>query len=731
MFTKKSLALAVSVSAMFSGQALASDWALEEVTVTAQKRAQSMNDIGVAVSAFTGDQAERLGMSTAKDIAMQTPGLNTANAVSGGAPVFAIRGVGLEDFNLNNSSGVGVYLDDVYASSPAFLNGQMFDVERIEVLKGPQGTLYGRNTTGGAITVVSRKPTEDFEASISTSYDSLSRVETTGVVSGAVADNVQGRIAVNVIDQNKGIQKDIHTGQDLQKDEKQSFRALLAWQPTDNSDILFNIHGSNDDSISESPLNTGIPETDRRHVSISRLPQRDEKGAGGSIIANIDFDAFTLTSVTAYDKYDRSVFDNVDGDVLELNDNTPDAQVNQTSQEFRLTSNSDGNLSWIAGLTASQEEYSGATAVLLRNTVDLFVGAPLGTASGAIDTASEQRTQSLGAYLHTETQLSDEFKLTAGVRYSDDKIDYEGSVTDNTDIDPHNILDAGLSGIGAFAFAPTGTVLDSVSESNRSDNVSGRLALDYTPTDNLLLYTSVASGYKGGRHYGFAVTQPGALGYVDDEELISYELGIKATLLDNTMQLNAATFHTDYKNRQSLVVLDDLSQTLMNVPESEMSGAEIDITWRPTERLDIFAGASYLDTEITKGPGAKERRGLTLFEPIAGSKLPQSPKWQYNAMATYTIPLGDRDLFTQLDYAWEDQSFSQLADPKALNESHGSLNGRIGLADQAGVWEVALWGRNLTDEDAKIYGFPDFLGRQVGYSQEPRSFGITAKYYFF
>ena len=232
---------------------------LEEVVVTAQKRAQSVQDIGVTVSAFSGEQVTDMNLSAPKDLAAFTPGLSTANATSGGTPIFAIRGIGLDDFNINNNSGVGVYIDEVFASSPALLSGQLFDVERVEVLKGPQGTLYGKNTTGGAINFISAKPTDEFEAYVTASYGNWKTSTLTAAVSGPLSDQVRGRIAIDYEKSDQGWQQDIDTGRQFGRPDRIAGRGLLEFDINDRLSALLNVHFSKDDSIPESPQSTGGP----------------------------------------------------------------------------------------------------------------------------------------------------------------------------------------------------------------------------------------------------------------------------------------------------------------------------------------------------------------------------------------------------------------------------------------------------------------------------------------
>lgn len=713
VFTISTLAVAVTQSAITMAQ---DDLILEEIMVTAQKRAQSAQDISVAISAFSGDDVKNLGLSTPKELAAQTPGLSTTNAQSGGIPIFSIRGVGLDDFNANNSSGVGVYIDEVFASSPLYLNFQMMDVERVEVLKGPQGTLYGKNTTGGAITFVSKKPSDDFEAQISADYSRFDRTQLDGFISGLLSENLNGRFAVSTVKQGEGWQVDRYTGEEYGKEDRLSFRGLLAYQPSDELDVLFNIHGGRDRSTSEVPFATGVDALagtpqgtfdftgDVRSPNGTFKPERDEEGFGGAVTINYDLETVSLTSVTAYDTYDRQAEDNYDGTILRLNDYIHNNEASQLSQELRLTSVDSETFNWILGVNVSKEEIVGTQLINVGDVLGIAASTPI-----------DQENLSVGLFAHTETQLSDEWKLTAGLRYSYDDKDFE------VDIIGHDADDLSIT-------FPLG--IPTQKHSVDDENVSGKIALDYTPNNDWLFYGSVSTGYRAGVFYATAVLNPAYYEYNPAEEVLVYELGFKSTLLNNTLQLNGAIYHYDYDDRQSLLVDSGLTAALGTVPKSEMDGVELDLWWRPLAGLDIKAGVSYINSKITEAPTSLH--GAELFAPVPeGEELPQAPEWAYNALVRYRVGLtSELGLTAQLDYSWTDNQVSALADPLAGYGRIKSLGARISVASNDGIWEAALFGKNITNEDDSTYAFTNFAGGRSFFAQQPVTYGIGLTYNF-
>ncbi|GAA6150590.1 TonB-dependent receptor [Pseudoteredinibacter isoporae] len=735
---------------------------IEEVVVTAQKRSQSVNDIGVSANAFAGDSLQDYGVDSPVDLGNHTPGLITVNATSGGTPIFAIRGIGLDDFSANNSSGVGVYTDEVFASSPAYLGGRLFDVERVEVLKGPQGTLYGKNTTGGAINFISNKPTDEFEAYAELSLARHDTRELTAVVSGPLSDGLRGRLAFNGV-RGDGWQTDINTGREFGDQDRAVLRGLLDFDLGSDGDVLIKAYYSQDQSTPASPHAEGVDDVlgdssfsvlnsprDPSRVTVGDLPVfRDENGQGFSIKVNYAFDAFDLVSITAWDSYERQVLDNYDGGAHSATDLSQDNELEQWSQELRLVGDIGESFSWIAGVNVSREEVdvkdSFDDSILLSDSVafdgvlnpfdinnrgdDLFIADYV------------QETDSYGVYVHTETDLSDEVKLIAGVRYSYDDRQFNGSA-DN---------------LSFGELFPVTTLR----ESHDEEAVTGKIGLDWFVHEDLLLFANVASSYKSGIFYGGAVVDSSAWSYIGPESVLSYELGFKWTGFDGSMQLNGAIFRMDYSDRQSLLtfVSDDFSNllgvavvdtTLANVPESRTQGFEMDLNWLPMDGLTIQAGLSYLDAEVTEAPTLNNLRGINpdpsvndaailagsgfvdaLGAPLnAGSDLSQAPQWSYNGLLAYEFDLSETLMMRlQSSYSWVDEQFAQLADSNAQYGPVRALNARVSVEQSDGKWQLSFWGRNLEDKASETYAFTGFAGRTV-YRQQGATYGLTLRYNF-
>jgi iron complex outermembrane receptor protein len=563
---------------------------------------------------------------------------------------------------------------------------------------------------------------------------------------------MRGRIAVNIIDQGDGWQEDVATGRQYGMDESQAVRGLLDFDAADNVSGLLKLHYTSVNAVPLSPDTEqqeylGYPELnsplDPSQVTVGNLDaERDEEGYGLGLTLNVDFEAFTFTSISAWDTYDQYVVDNYDGSAATLGDQFLETDIGQWSQEFRLTDNGSDRLSWILGASYS-EEFIDVTS--FADDSFLVFGDDNGDGDYSNDRGLDllaadyrQKSQSYGLYLHTETELNDELKLTVGLRYSLDEREFDGrsSITDTQGF-----------------FDDTIAVLD---ESHDEDGVTGKIGIDWAPNNDWLLYANVATSYKSGLFYGSATldADPGrGWGYVEPEEVTSYEAGFKATLLGDTLQINGAAFFLQYDNRQSIAafVENDSSTylgfevvdvTMVNVPESEVNGAELDLRWLPLQGMDLRLGAAYLNSKVTAVPTAADMRGISpdssldftvdhlLNEIGEGQTLAQSPEWSYNGLAAYEWSAGDGLIpRVQISYSWLDSQLSGLGDSNAAYGSVSSLDAQFSIADAEELWSVSVWGKNLESNDAETYAFSGFSGRVV-YRQQPASYGVTLRYNF-
>ena len=722
------------------------DTALEEVVVTAQKYRQDVQQIGVAITAISGEEMQTLRIQQPLSLAAVSPSLSTMNATTDSTPLFLIRGIGLDDFNMNNSSGVGTYLDDVFASFPGFLTAALYDLDRVEILEGPQGTLYGKNTAGGAINIISKRPTDDFEGYVDVDYSRWETTDLTAAVSGPLTDSIKARLAATATKQGEGYQTDIDTGEKYGKLDRGGARTLFDIRLTDAASLLLNLHYVYDHSVPSSPSTPNVESLVPPNlpfptaglldsppggtlVRVGGLPlYKNEHGDGAVATLNVRLEGLTLTSISAFDEFFAHSLDNYDGYPAADNNWTKNFQQQQFSEELRLGSVAGGFVDWIVGAEYAQNWFH------CRDSLDwtfVYGLADFITDSGKAITATNfiQTQQSSGLYAHAETHLSKRWTLVTGLRYSHDEAAFDGKT-----IDPTGLLTFASNNFSG-PIVPN-TVLAALDQSRSSQNVSYRLEPEYHLSDKVLLYASVATAYKAGIFYGQPAQVSVDWGYVNPEHVRTTELGLKSRFFADSLQFNAAVFDTDIRDRQSSLSLwagpvgtQPLIAGLGNVPRSRIDGVENSIEWRPLTGLEVHLGATYLHARVTET--LTNDNGLALFTPVAvGQMLPDAPTFSGNWLVQYEHSVvGGLRAYAQANDHYSGAEHPYLADPTTFGRGH-SLGARLGLRNPAERWDTSLWVTNLTDARPLTYAYAGSEGQQSSYYQKPRSIGVNLTYRF-
>ncbi len=808
-FRRSALAAALALVASGVTQSALSA-TLEEVVVTAQKRSQSANDVGITINAFTGDQLRDFGVLTAEDVAMLTPGLTVNETAATGVPLYTIRGVGFQDYSTAASSTVGLYFDEVSMPYAVMTRGLVFDTERVEVLKGPQGDLYGRNTTAGQINFVSNKPTDEFEAGLIGSYGSYEAFEIEGFVSGALGDSARGRLAFKTSQSGEGWQESLTRDDELGEKDVSAIRGILQFDISDDVSLQLIGHYIKDES--DNKANTayngqdlGLADIDEVNLPYQPLneyrlpsgsnfgetppwyatddneaadwtnsftnnitgrtfdirPQRDNELAG--IAARLDWNIgeMTLTSVTGYNEFEREEANDWDGGFYNDSSNINTTDLEVFSQELRL-SGVTGDVTWVGGVYYSKDEMDEYYHYFMSQSFFGFGSAAWGIPSGfdvnpiqELDTIYSQETESAAVFGHVEWQFTDKWRLTLGARYTEEEREFEGCTRSADDGSLANFINALIG--ATIGPGDCGTVDDRVdsptffgaligtprinealplyTETIDTDRWMGKIGLDYTINDDILLYGTVSQGFKSGGFNGANSNTISQILPYDEEVLTSYELGIKATLLEGSMQLNAATFYYDYEDKQeqeAAITPVGAISGLSNVPESEITGAEMDMQWLPTDGLTITAGVAWLDTEIKEWNAVVPIPSFpeVFREDASGAELPQAPEWSYNLMAQYEWPMGDSLVMEVAgDLSYTDETTGGIR-PEEATDDYTIYNARIGIGAANGEWRALLWGRNITDED---YYPSAYLGGNGPYIRSygmPRTYGVTLSYFF-
>ncbi len=732
MFKKNQL-ISVLI-ALLSTAGVQAQVTIEEVVVTAQKREQSMQDVGIAINAFSGEMIDAMGMTSSNEVAAITPNLSITNPVGeGGTHAVVIRGVGLSDFSVTNQPPVGFNVDEVPAGNANAQISTLFDVERIEVLKGPQGTLYGKNTTGGAINIISRKPTEELNgyAKLSLAEYGIHKFE--AAVGGELTDGLQGRVAL--VDYHAdGWQKNTTQDSDVEKNNF-AMRTLLAWQPSDDVDVLLNLHGARN----KSDADLYAADTDPKFYKNGSeyKPRLNIDSLGGSLKIEWDLsDNLTLTSLTAYDDGDK--LHEEDGDMMpvDLLQTRYEAQTHTFSQELRLNGLNENGDNWIAGVFYGRDVINGDTYL------NLFSKA----VEWAYDLHQEVETAALfGQY---EYNLSDTLRLTLGLRATHDKVEFEdragvhdggidlagdGSLIGYDSIqngvyDYFALLD-GVVGPDNPNVDASGLYKDDISNTE----FSGKIGLDWEVSEDLMLYASISRGYKTGAFPGNFIFNPVALEPYDKELLTAYEVGMKGDFFEGLLRLNAAAFYYDYKDAQIYNTNDDLivglpANRVVNL-DVDVWGIDADLTWLPMDGLFVSLAAGITKSEYKEDIDDD----ITGDVPVKGNQLQNAPEASAALVVNYEWMLRDSTLNLQFDATWQDETFfTTNEDANVAQDSYALMNARLAWRSPDESWELALWGKNLADKEYTTYVYD--LQTLFGFNQlmrgTPSTYGVDVKFNF-
>jgi iron complex outermembrane recepter protein len=696
---------------------------LEEVVVTAQRREESAQSIGIAMTVLSGQSLADKSITYINDLQNAVPSLQVEPAFGSSQPQFRLRGVGFIDYTSNNTSPVGVSLDGVAFALPIQTQGQLFDIDRVEVLRGPQGTLYGRNTTGGEINFVSNRPTADTHAGFSLEYGSHNEVNADGFVSGTIAPDLLGRLSV-ATEQGGAWQRNRVTGQSLGDKDKVAVRGQLQWDPSEALDFRLSAHWAQDKSDEQGlyllqpykPGNGGpaIPADTSRYATgwalnpvFARLiginadskPGVDNSNNGIDLTANVDFGGVKLTGITAYNKLIRREFADWDATQFDDSDEYFNSDFNVFSQELRLASTGSGAFQWVAGVFYSNED--------LHEDFDSDLTDRLG---GIAVTTYEQVANSVGVFAQGSYRFTDQLKATLGVREDHENRELKGLNT------------AFLPGAPSL----TGGALGGDIVSNLP---SGKVELDYTPVADTLIYGSISRGVKSGGFTAHNTTVSVSADPFEPEKLTAYEIGIKSDVT-RTLRVDTSVFYYRYRDQQILgKVFDDASQTYIGRfvnANSRISGGEVDLEWHPTASISVSQYAGFAEGYYTS------RLLNSDMPPVDYNGRPESfPKWSYGGDLSYTWSVGAYSLTAESNYSFHDtySQFFLLGSNDFTIPRYWLANANLSFSPASGApWTVTLWGRNIFNKSYDITRNFFLPSSEVAAAGEPATVGIRLTY---
>lgn len=678
----------------------------DSIIVTAQRRAQSLQDVGIALNAFTGAELITQGVSTVNGLENIAPSLEIESQFGSGQPSFSIRGVGFRDYATNNAPTVGIYVDDVPYPVPVMTQGVLFDVERVEVLRGPQGTLYGRNTTGGAIKVISKRPTKENAAGITVEGGRFGRIETEGFISGPVSDAIRVRLS-GATAHGGAWQVNRETGEEIGDAEQYALRGLVEADLSQNVQALFNLHGfiDNSDGLGLQLFNDSafgpLAHTGRRETSFGssetfadligidqgQHPFRDNEGWGTSLTLNADLGETKLTYIGAYEVLNRKEFNDFDALTAGAAGVYFESSVDVMSHELRAQGAAvNDRLRWVGGLLYSEED--------LNEVYQSDFVASFGDGF-AVSTPYRQDVRTMAVYLHTDYDLTDIVTLVGGIRYEDE----ERALRD---------LGTFSVGTGPLNFA-NGTV-DGTREDRdlNADNVTGKFSIEVQPARHLLVYASYSRGVKSGGFTAYNTLNPNAVNPFQPEKLNAFETGFKSTFAQGAVTLNGAAFYYDYKDQQVQSAIFDpgtgaVVGRIVNAPKSEIYGAELELTWRTAEWLTIGQSLGYKEGEFTEFTdldiAASSTAGEAVFIDRTGQAL-GFPNISYQGfIAAEHIIAGGWKTSARFDYSYRDDLELPLLGPIYRVDNYWLANAQIAIGPEDDRWELALWGRNIFNAD--------------------------------
>ena len=737
-------AAVLSVSAVLMGSpsfaAAASDASgLDEIVVTAQRREESAQNVGIALSVISGASLADKSITHVDDLQNALPSLQVEPAFGSGLPQYRIRGVGFLDYTSNNASPVGVSIDDVSLALPIQSQGLLFDVDRIEVLRGPQGTLYGRNTTGGEINFITNRPTSDFHAGITTEYGSHNDFYGEAFVSGTIAENLTGRLSA-ATEQGGAWQRDRVSGASLGNKDKDAVRLQLQFEPSDALNFRLSAHLAEDKSDETglhliapyTPYNGGaggpvIPSDTSRYVTGWRLsplfastvginpdskPGLNDLNEGVDFTANINFGPAKIVSVSSYNKMIRREYGDWDATQYEDSDEYFRSNLDVISQELRVESTGSGPLGWVGGVFYSDQRLD---ENFYSDFSDAYIGLPAGASDPAIVlTRYDQNANSFGEFGQVSWKFNDRFSALIGVRE-----DHETRELKNLNTG----LVAGVLSIPSF----TGT--NALGASTTSNLPSGKVEFDYHPVADTLLYASISRGVKSGGFTAHNTTTTSAIDPFSPEKLLAYEVGMKSDIT-HQLRINASAFYYHYTDEQILGKVFDVGSggyigRFVNA-NSRIAGGELEVQWQPLQGLSV---SQYLGYTV----GYYESHVLNSdTPPVDYDGAPLSfPKWSYGGDLSYGYDIGNFKVTAETNYSFHDK-YSQyylLGSDIFTIPKYWLANANVSLAPSSGgPWTFTLWGRNIFNRSYDVTRNFFLPGTDIAQAGEPATFGVRVNY---
>lgn len=752
-------------------------YVIEEIIVTAQKREQSAQDVGIAIAAISGESIRERGVDQPQDLYQLTTNVGLQNIGGGGIPIVIIRGIGLQSLRINDSPTTAFYVDDVYQPSVASAEWTMFDLERVEILKGPQGGLYGRNALGGAVQIISNTPDLDAGANgyLQLGLGQYSMTEVEGAAEFGLSDRAAMRISGRWVKSSDAAYRDVTLGENRGEEDRYALRAILRFSPSDTSDFLIKLHGGKDDSqlpplrpmgiyanigtggalgvpnVSLGFLNgvlglglgdplcasvrnaqgmdpstcadiSGVtPETYGIVSEVRSAPSgfrafRETNWGGASVNMRFDFSNYTLQSITGYDSIDYRRIVDFDGTPVTHQHIDYSTAIDAFSQEFRLFYDGGNAVSWVIGVSYAQDDLVESSLLSAPDGV-----LPLLFGGGVFSPQDyDQETTALAIFGHGEWLVSETVNLVGELRYTDAEKTFVG---------------------GSLIGFPDGSTIPFVGTDDAIDfqSPSGKIGIEWAPNDDVLWYANISLGFKTGGFFGGFATSPQQLQPFDAETVYAYEAGFKSNLADGRLRLNGSVYYYDRRDVQqnagdptSIVQI----KRIANIGDVDATGAEIDLTWVPTDGLTFTAGLGTTDSEVSSSDFVQSSSLPLLPDTsVEGSNTPNYSNISAIFSGRYEQFFGsNKAWFLQVDGWYKSKSdlsviTDRIEEPIFQEPSYTLFNLRAGIGSDTKSWQILAFVENVGDEKYRttvrndgtfgvyeLYGMPRTWGVRLTYS---------------
>ena len=736
-----------------TGATRVSDLSDNAIIVTARKRVENVQDVSESITVVSGESIETMQVIQPSDLTRIAPALTFRDNPIPTSSGFAVRGIGTSTFSSTVEQSVSTVVDGVVLGQPQSA-AALIDIGRVEVLEGPQGLLFGKNASAGLVNIVTNTPRLGrLAAEASVTYGSDGELRNTGVLNVPIGDKLAVRL-VGFRNRTDGFIHNRFLNEDYNGEKNYGFRGKLLFEPSDNVSLLISADYAKDNSACcfatarKLGTNTNLanyfnlygitPGPDNLDVVASKpfgtypgAPLRVYKGISAQL--DVDMGGVEMTSITAY-RNNHYILD-FDGDQTPLDRfdyNGGDYNYKQFSQELRLASSAGQKVEWLAGLFY----FRSTNDVFFQAGGRLLGPAPLPLVVAVIET--DFRSESLAGFGSATWNASEALRLRVGGRLTRDDLKARRLAYD-------------LPGSRPGSSAIIGSVAGDTTETGRTTNFSWKVTGEYDVAPDVMVYANVARGYKGPGLASSGIIQPGVDPIIRPEKVWAYDLGIKASFLDNRATFNAALFYEDFTDFQTQIYDTSTNPPgfrTTNAGGLKTKGVQAQFSIRPADGLTLSANGIYVDAKYhdldglscpyawtvpTPSNGCRIVAGRPVID-ASGNRLANAPKFKFNLSANYEAPIADGvDLLFATDYSWRsDEQFSANGDPLTIQPAFGIWNGSIGLSLDDGKWELRAFVRNLLDKQYVTLLSPNAADTSGGYSQylsrySQRQVGLTMR----